>query len=122
MRPQEIIAVKRDGGELSEAQIHTFIAGICDGSWADYQITALVMAMFTRGLTDLETEVLVREMLESGEVLDLSNISNPKGRQAFDRRCGRQNVANNRSCGGRLRSRGAYDLRPWTRTHRRNAR
>lgn len=78
MRPQEITAVKRDGGELSEAQIHAFIEGICDGSWADYQITALVMAMFTRGLTDLETEVLVREMLESGEVLDLSNISKSK--------------------------------------------
>jgi pyrimidine-nucleoside phosphorylase len=78
MRPQEIIAVKRDGGELSDAQIHAFIAGICDASWADYQISALVMAMFTRGLNERESESLVREMLESGEVLDLSGVSLPK--------------------------------------------
>jgi pyrimidine-nucleoside phosphorylase len=78
MRPQEIIAVKRDGGELSDAQIHAFIAGICDGKWADYQISALVMAMFTRGLNERETEILVREMLESGDVLDLSSLSLPK--------------------------------------------
>jgi len=78
MRPQEIIAVKRDGRELSDAQIHAFVAGICDGSWADYQISALVMAIFTRGLNERETETLVREMLESGEVLDLSSVSIPK--------------------------------------------
>ena len=78
MRPQEIIAIKRDGGELSETQIQAFIAGTCDGSWADYQISALVMAMFTRGLNERETEMLVREMLNSGELLDFSDISSPK--------------------------------------------
>jgi pyrimidine-nucleoside phosphorylase len=78
MRPQEIIARKRDGGDLSATQIRAFIAGICDGSWADYQISALVMAMFTRGLDELETETLVREMLNSGESLDFSEISLPK--------------------------------------------
>ncbi|HVQ55209.1 MAG TPA: hypothetical protein VMS29_00510, partial [Pyrinomonadaceae bacterium] len=74
MRPQEIIAIKRDGGELSETQVQAFIAGICDGSWADYQISALVMAIFTRGLNERETETLVREMLNSGELLDFSDI------------------------------------------------
>jgi pyrimidine-nucleoside phosphorylase len=78
MRPQEIIAIKRDGGDLSENQIHAFIRGICDRSWADYQISALVMAMFTRGLNERETEILVREMVDSGEVLDLSDLSSPK--------------------------------------------
>ena len=78
MRPQDIIAIKRDGGELSPAQIKLFIDGVCDGSWADYQISALMMAIYTRGMNEQETEVLVREMLDSGETLDLSHVSFPK--------------------------------------------
>jgi pyrimidine-nucleoside phosphorylase len=78
MRPQEIIAKKRDGGELTAEEISTFVDGVCDLSWADYQISALVMAMFIRGLTDHEGEQLVRSMLYSGEVLDFSDIDKPK--------------------------------------------
>jgi pyrimidine-nucleoside phosphorylase len=78
MRPQEIIAVKRDGGELSDVQIESFIAGVTTGAWADYQITALVMAMFTRGLTANEQNSITRAMLYSGEVMDLSDIDKPK--------------------------------------------
>lgn len=78
MRPQDIIAIKRDGGELSSEQIKLFIDGVCDGSWADYQISALVMAIYTRGISEQETEVLVREMLHSGEILDLSSVPFPK--------------------------------------------
>jgi pyrimidine-nucleoside phosphorylase len=78
MRPQEIIAKKRDGGELTAEEIGVFIRGVCDASWADYQISALVMAMFIRGLNDVEGETLVREMLYSGEVLDFSDIDRPK--------------------------------------------
>ncbi len=78
MRPQEIIAVKRDGGQLSRSEIDAFIAGVCDGSWADYQISAMVMAMFTRGLSDEEQNALTYAMLHSGEVLDLSDIPRPK--------------------------------------------
>ena len=78
MRPQEIIAKKRDGGELTGEEIGAFIDGVCDSSWADYQISALVMAMFIRGLSDAEGEALVRSMLYSGEVLNLSDIDMPK--------------------------------------------
>jgi pyrimidine-nucleoside phosphorylase len=78
MRPQDIIAKKRDGGELTAGEIADFIRGVCDASWADYQISALVMAMFIRGLSDAEGETLVREMLQSGEVLDFSDIDRPK--------------------------------------------
>ncbi|MGD9631297.1 MAG: thymidine phosphorylase [Pyrinomonadaceae bacterium] len=78
MRPQEIIARKRDGGELSAEEIEVFIGGVCDSSWADYQISALVMAMFIRGLSEAEGEQLVRSMLYSGEVLDFSDIDTPK--------------------------------------------
>src|SRR5688572_261318 len=78
MRPQEIIEKKRDGLELSSGEIRSFIAGVCDGTWADYQISALIMAMFIRGLSEAEGETLTREMLYSGEVLDFSDIDAPK--------------------------------------------
>ncbi len=78
MRPQEIIEKKRDGFELAAGEITLFINGVCDGSWADYQSSALLMAMFIRGLSDAESETLTREMLYSGEVLDFSDIEMPK--------------------------------------------
>ncbi len=78
MRPQEIIAKKRDGGELTAEDIGAFVDGVCDSSWADYQISAFVMAMFIRGLSDAEGEQLVRSMLYSGDVLDFSDIDKPK--------------------------------------------
>ena len=78
MRPQEIIAIKRDGGELSSDAIDAFIAGVVDGTWADYQTTALVMAIFVRGLNSAEQDAITRAMLYSGEVMDLSDIDLPK--------------------------------------------
>ncbi|NOT47254.1 MAG: thymidine phosphorylase [Acidobacteria bacterium] len=79
MRPQEIIAKKRDGGELSDAEIRAFIDGVCDKSWADYQISALIMAMVIRGLSLAEQDAITDAMLNSGEVLDFSSINKPKG-------------------------------------------
>jgi pyrimidine-nucleoside phosphorylase len=78
MRPQEIIARKRDGGSLSEEQIKSFIDGVCDGGWADYQVSALLMAMFVRGLDESEQDTLTQAMLHSGTILDLSAIEAPK--------------------------------------------
>ena len=46
--------------------------------WADYQISALLMAMFVRGLNGGEQDLLTRAMLHSGEVMDLSDIDKPK--------------------------------------------
>jgi pyrimidine-nucleoside phosphorylase len=79
MRPQDIIARKRDGGELSEGEIGSFIEGVCDGSWADYQISALIMAMVIRGMSLAEQDTITAAMLHSGEVLDFSEIAKPKG-------------------------------------------
>jgi pyrimidine-nucleoside phosphorylase len=78
VRPQEIIEKKRDGLELSPDEIKRFVCGVCDGTWADYQVSALIMAMFIRGLSEAEGETLTREMLYSGEVLDFSDIDAPK--------------------------------------------
>ncbi len=78
MRPQDIIQKKRDGEKLSNEEINIFIDGVCDGSWADYQISALMMAMFLRGLEAEEQSVLTTAMLHSGEILDFSDIEKPK--------------------------------------------
>ncbi len=79
MRPQEIIAIKRDGKALSDGEIATFIDGVCDGTWTDYQITALIMAMFIRGLNRREQYSITGAMLNSGTIMDLSDIDAPKG-------------------------------------------
>lgn len=78
MRPQEIIATKRDNKALSDEQIASFIDGVVDGSWADYQISALVMAIFIRGLNRREQYSITGAMLNSGTIMDLSDIDAPK--------------------------------------------
>ena len=77
MKPQEIIAKKRDGGVLTNAEISEFIKGVTDESWADYQISALVMAMFINKLNFEEQSAITKAMLESGEVLDFSEFDAP---------------------------------------------
>jgi pyrimidine-nucleoside phosphorylase len=79
MRPQEIIAKKRDGKVLSDGEIDIFVDGMTTGSWADYQISALVMAMFLRGLNQQEQDAITYAMLHSGTIMDFSDIDAPKG-------------------------------------------
>lgn len=79
MRPQELIARKRDGKALSDAEIGVFIDGVTSREWADYQITAMVMAMFINGLNRREQYAITRAMLHSGTVMDFSDIDAPKG-------------------------------------------
>ncbi len=78
MRPQDLIRRKRDGHLLSEGEIKEFINGVCDGSWTNAQISALLMAMFIRGLSESERDALVNAMVFSGEVLDFSDLDVPK--------------------------------------------
>jgi pyrimidine-nucleoside phosphorylase len=78
MRPQDIIRNKRDGGELSREEVASFVRGVVDGSWADYQASALLMAVYLSGMTTGEMEALTQAMLGSGEVLDFSDIELPK--------------------------------------------
>jgi pyrimidine-nucleoside phosphorylase len=79
MRPQELIARKRDGRALSDDDIAVFVAGVTNGSWADYQLTAMLMAMFINGLSRREQNALTKAMLNSGTRMDLSDIDAPKG-------------------------------------------
>jgi pyrimidine-nucleoside phosphorylase len=78
MRPQDIIRQKRDGGELSHAEIASFVRGVVDGKWADYQSSSLLMAVYLNGMTTGEMEALTQAMLSSGEMLDFSEVPLPK--------------------------------------------
>ena len=74
----EIIAKKRDGGVLTPQEISFFVKGVTDGSILDYQVSALLMAIFLRGLHKGEMVELTEAMLRSGETIDLSGIEGPK--------------------------------------------
>ncbi|WP_438009796.1 thymidine phosphorylase [Sorangium sp. So ce321] len=74
----ELVARKRDGGRLSDDEIARLIRAHGDGELADYQMSALLMAVFFRGMDDAETVALTRAMLHSGDVLDLSSVPGRK--------------------------------------------
>lgn len=78
MRVYDIIRKKRDGLELSEAELSFVIKGYTTGEIPDYQMSALTMAIFFSGMTPAETVTLTKIMLHSGVVLDLSDIKGPK--------------------------------------------
>lgn len=78
MNTSELIIKKRGGGELTEAEIAFLIGGYVRGEIPDYQISALLMAVYFRGMTDSETLYLTREMIKSGDTLDLSAIDGIK--------------------------------------------
>jgi pyrimidine-nucleoside phosphorylase len=76
--PQGVIARKRDGFALSAEEIGAFVRGATDGSWADYQLSAMLMAIFLRGMTTDERVALTDAMMRSGVVADLSSVKAPK--------------------------------------------
>lgn len=78
MRPQDVIRRKRDGVELSRKEIAYFVRGVTTGEWGDYQASALLMAVFLRGMSEAEQYALTEEMLRSGELLDFSDVARPK--------------------------------------------
>lgn len=74
----ELLAAKRDGLELSREEISRVIESFQNGALADYQMAAFLMAVFFRGMSDVETVALTQAMLHSGSVLDLSNVGGIK--------------------------------------------
>lgn len=78
MRVSDIIRKKRDGLELSRDELAHVIAGYTAGRIPDYQVSALLMAVFFRGMSEKETLHLAGIMLNSGAVLDLSDIPGSK--------------------------------------------
>jgi len=78
MRAVDIIRTKRDGQALSREAIETFVTAATSGTWPEYQVSALLMAIVLRGMTAQETGWLTEFMVKSGVQLDLSDVPGAK--------------------------------------------
>lgn len=78
MRMYDIIMKKRNGGDLSTEEINFFIEGYTKGEIPDYQVSALMMAIYFQGMKEQETLDLTMAMARSGDMLDLSDIQGVK--------------------------------------------
>jgi pyrimidine-nucleoside phosphorylase len=84
MNAVDIIVKKRDGGELSSAEIDFFIRGFTQGTIPDYQAAAWAMTVYFQGMSNAETTALTQAMAASGDQLDLHN-SLPPGTVVVDK-------------------------------------
>ena len=75
MRMCDIIKKKRDGSELSDQEIRFFVEGAADGSIPSYQIAALLMAIYFRGMSDRETMTLTFAIRDSGDILKIDGYN-----------------------------------------------
>ena len=76
--PARLIAKKRDGGELSDDEIHDLVSGVVDGSLGDAQLGAFLMAVCCNGMTARETAALTLGMRDSGRVLRHEHVDKRK--------------------------------------------
>ncbi|HHS50927.1 MAG TPA: thymidine phosphorylase [candidate division Zixibacteria bacterium] len=74
MNPSEFIRAKRDGKRLDLNEIGAFISSYLSGDVADYQVTALLMAIYLNGMSDDEASALTRAYIDSGEVIEWSEL------------------------------------------------
>ena len=78
MRAYDILIKKRNGEELSEEELRFFVKGAISGEVPDYQLSAWLMAVWFRGMTDAETTALTLAMADSGDRNDLSALPGHK--------------------------------------------
>ena len=78
MRTVDLIHRKRGGEELAPEEIHYLVKGYTSGDIPDYQMSAFLMAVFFSGMSDREVSALTDDMIQSGAVLDLSDIEGVK--------------------------------------------
>jgi len=74
----DLITKKKHGGELSDAEITAMIGGYVNGEIPDYQMAAMLMAIWFRGMTDHEIIEMTKVMAHSGDMIDLSAIPGKK--------------------------------------------
>jgi pyrimidine-nucleoside phosphorylase len=77
MHAVDIIRRKRDGGVLSAPEIDAFVRAATHGDWPDYQLAALLMAIWLRGMTPEEIAQLTRAMADSGRRFNWSDLPGP---------------------------------------------
>lgn len=77
MLAQEIIRTKRQKGQLSPAQIQSFVQGLTDESWSEGQVAALAMAIFLNGMGRDEAVALTLAMRDSGRVMRWPDMPGP---------------------------------------------
>ena len=75
MRMYDIIEKKKRNIELSEKEINFFVNGYTNGDIPDYQISALLMAIYFNGMSDNELSYLTLAMANSGDTIDLSSVN-----------------------------------------------
>ena len=78
MRMVDVIHAKRAGQQLTDEQVQFFVDGVVSGEIPDYQISALLMAIYFQGMTSEEQSKLTMTMMTSGDHLDLSDIPGVK--------------------------------------------
>lgn len=78
MIPSELIIQKRSGRALDREELAWLIQSYVEGTLPDYQMAAFLMAVYFRGMTPAEIVALTREMIASGQVVDLSDIPGKK--------------------------------------------
>lgn len=78
MRIYDLIIKKRNGGELATEEINYLVSGYTDGKIPDYQMSAMLMAIYFRGMNPRETADLTMAMVNSGDILDLSLVDGVK--------------------------------------------
>ncbi|MFQ3608542.1 MAG: thymidine phosphorylase, partial [Chloroherpetonaceae bacterium] len=78
MNPVELIRKKREGNTLTEEEIRFFFSSYHSGNIPDYQVSAMLMAIFFHSLSKSEMNALCKTMIESGKVVNLSAIRAPK--------------------------------------------
>ena len=78
MRMVDIIEKKREGKELTKEEIRFFVNGYTEGTVPDYQVSALLMAIYFQDMTDAERAELTMAMVESGDQIDLAGIAGVK--------------------------------------------
>jgi len=78
MRMYDLIMKKRNAGELTTEEINFFVGGYTDGNIPDYQVSALLMAIYFQKMNKRETADLTMAMVNSGETIDLSDIEGVK--------------------------------------------
>ena len=78
MRMVDLIEKKKDGFKHTPEEIHFIVAGYTKGDIPDYQMSAWLMAVCFQGLDKEETAILTKEMMHSGDVIDLTRIQGIK--------------------------------------------